>query len=81
MDRPTFEVLEKEIFYHYLGALLTAEEDDKALALIRDYATLPILTHHEKETTWTCLMNACYTGRLLVVKAIVEYRNDKGDRH
>jgi len=79
IDRPTFEILEREVFYHYLLALLRAREDDKALALIRDYATLPILSHHEKETTNTCLMRACYRGRLSVVKAIVEYRNDKGE--
>jgi serine/threonine protein kinase len=79
MDRPTFEMLEKEVFYHYLGALLTAEEDDKALALIRDYATLPILSHQERVNEWTCLIRACFWGRLLVVKAIVEWRDDKGE--
>jgi len=45
VDRPTFSILEMEIFWHYLKALLEAKNDNKAVDLIKNYATMPILSH------------------------------------
>jgi len=47
-ERPTFVILEMEVFYHLLRALVTAkneEADAKAVDLIKNYATLPILNY------------------------------------
>jgi hypothetical protein len=83
--RPTFETLEKEVFNHFLETLLKAARNEKdaltaqdknALDLIKDYATLPILAHQEREYHNTCLMRACASGRLLVVIAIIEWGVD-----
>jgi len=47
-ERPTFLILEMEVFCYLLSALVevrNAEDDAKAVDLIKNYATLPILNY------------------------------------
>ena len=73
-ERPSFELLEKDIFYQCVATLCTQKSDDadkKILALIKKYATQQIIDHRDSAIQFTCLITASWNGRATVVAALL----------
>jgi hypothetical protein len=75
MKRPTFDFLNKDVFYHCINALCIEQSDDadnKAVELINKYATPSIINHQQVVGKETCLIAANKSSRAIVVGALVK---------
>lgn len=74
-ERPTFEYLEKDVFYQCVDTLCRQKSDDadqKTIKLIDKYATPQILDHQDSINGRSCIFDACVTGRTNVVDALIK---------